>query len=165
MSPTTTSQEAVMGQPFPNQHPAVVLRSHFNFVRALLAVAMAAVVALSVTVVIVANDNDEIAAPSAAQVAPLNTTVHAHPQSSPLTRYDGGPEEGTRGATNAAVVPNGARYDGGPEEGSASGITSAPGAPGASAARYDGGPEEGSSSGAITSEPQPTVIPQGPGAR
>jgi hypothetical protein len=42
---------------------------------------------------------------------------------SPGTRYDGGPEEGTRGVVPART-PNvdaspGARYDGGPEEGSA----------------------------------------------
>ena len=38
----------------------------------------------------------------------------------PSTRYDGGPEEGTRGASSNAssnAVP-GPRYDGGPEEGS-----------------------------------------------
>jgi hypothetical protein len=41
-----------MTQPVPHQHPAVVLRSHYLAVRALLAVAMFAVVVLACTVVL-----------------------------------------------------------------------------------------------------------------
>jgi hypothetical protein len=59
----------------------------------------------------------------------------------PGTRYDGGPEEGTRGAITSPPAP-GTRYDGGPDEGTRGGITS-PVAPGT---RYDGGPDEGSRS-------------------
>lgn len=50
-------------------------------------------------------------------------SIHAKPAVSapPGTRYDGGPDEGTRGAT-VVDTPNKAliepRYDGGPEEGS-----------------------------------------------
>src|ERR671914_617873 len=47
------------------QQPAVVLRSHFNFVRALLGVTMLAVVGLTIAVVIVANDGDEVGSPAA----------------------------------------------------------------------------------------------------
>src|ERR671910_83744 len=61
-------QEAVMGQAIPRQHPAVVLRSHFNQLRALLAIALVAVVGLTVAVVILANDNDEAASTSAVAV-------------------------------------------------------------------------------------------------
>jgi hypothetical protein len=43
-----------MGKPIPRQHPAVVLRSHFVLVRALLAVAMVAIVALAAAVVVLA---------------------------------------------------------------------------------------------------------------
>ena len=98
-----------MGQPFPTQHPAVVLRSHFKLVRNLLAVAMAAVVALSAAVVIVANDDDElagrIAQPTQLQALP-NSAVHAHPRElAPGTRYDGGPDEGTRGAVSSQPAP------------------------------------------------------------
>src|SRR5919106_888423 len=91
-------QEAVMGHAIPKQHPAVVLRSHFNLVRALLAAAMVA----------------------------------------PGPRYDGGPEEGSRGLHTAPIAPD-TRYDGGPEEGSRGPLTSHV----APDTRYDGGPEEG----------------------
>ena len=67
----------------------------------------------------------------------------------PGTRYDGGPDEGTRGirqsgsAAEVYVNPStglpGTRYDGGPEEGTR-GQLSSPVAPGT---RFDGGPEEG----------------------
>jgi hypothetical protein len=131
-----------MGKAIPTQHPAVVLRSHFNLLRALLAIAMIAVVGLAAAVVIVANDDDgDTSAVSATEVSTPGPTGN--------TRYDGGPEEGTRGAIPARQP--GVRYDGGPEEGTASliqrsapatfdpnSIKSAPGV------RYDGGPEEGS---------------------
>ena len=58
-----------MGQTIPSQHPAVVLRSHFRLVRALLAVAMIAVVGLSTAVVIVANDRDQVSSTDAARPA------------------------------------------------------------------------------------------------
>jgi hypothetical protein len=78
-----------MGQVIPRQHPAVVLKSHYKALRALLAVALIAIAALATTVVIVANDNDSTKAsvqPQAAQQAlPAGT------------RFDGGPDEGTRG--------------------------------------------------------------------
>jgi hypothetical protein len=122
-----------MGQPIPAQHPSVVLRSHFKLVRALLVVAMAAVIALAATVVIVANDDDQVSggATSAKPIESINysgfNSATGRPDAAPAvqqqsqtpgTRYDGGPEEGTRGATS--VQPQtapGARYDGGPEEG------------------------------------------------
>jgi hypothetical protein len=139
-----------MGQAIPRQHPAVVLRSHYNHLRALLAVAMIAVVGLTAAVVILANDDDrDTSAGTATQVSA--------PSPAAGTRYDGGPEEGTRGIA-PAPQPS-VRYDGGPEEGSR-GIVSAqprltqdqavPGlareATGAQpdGRRYDGGPEEGS---------------------
>ena len=57
---TSLTQEAVMGQPIPAQHPSVVLRSHFNLVRALLIIAMAALLASATAVVILANDEDQV---------------------------------------------------------------------------------------------------------
>jgi hypothetical protein len=150
-----------MGQPIPAQHPSVVLRSHFNLVRTLLAIAMAAVLALAAVVVILANDEDQVSggAASARPIESINyggfNSATGRPDAAPVvqqqsqtpgTRYDGGPEEGSRGATSTS--------------------TSSPQVTGS---RYDGGPEEG------TRGPQqlqfkeraggPTVIPQGPGSR
>ena len=122
-----------MGKAIPAQHPAVVLRSHFKLLRALLAVAMIAVVGLSVAVVIVANHEDQASSTNAARsVESIRyggfNPLTGRPESAPLpqqehplqsrignTRYDGGPEEGTRGIV--PVDPPNTRYDGGPEEG------------------------------------------------
>jgi hypothetical protein len=151
----TTTQEAVMGKAVPAQHPAVVLRSHYKLVRALLAVAMVAVVGLAAAVVIVAGDSDEVT--STRSASPHQARI-AQP---PSTRYDGGPEEGTRGAVSSGTASSpapGTRYGGfNPATGrpesaplpqqehplrSRLGSTQS-GAPIASS-RYDGGPEEGS---------------------
>ena len=120
-----------MGRAIPQQHPAVVLRSHYQQVRMLLAIAMIAVVGLTAAVVILATDDDVgTTAGSATQVTAPSPTG--------TTRYDGGPEEGSRGVIQ--VQRPGVRYDGGPEEGSRGALSSGA-APGT---RYDGGPEEGS---------------------
>jgi len=95
-----------MGQVIPRQHPAVVLKSHYKAVRALLAAALIAIVALAATVVILANDTD-----TRVSVAPKSAQVLQ-----PGTRFDGGPDEGTRGI-QADVLPPGTRFDGGPDEG------------------------------------------------
>jgi hypothetical protein len=58
-----------MGQAIPRQQPAVVLRSHFNQLRALLAVALVAVAGLTVAVVILANESDEVSATTSAVTA------------------------------------------------------------------------------------------------
>jgi type II secretory pathway pseudopilin PulG len=101
-----------MGQPIPAQHPSVVLRSHFKLVRGLLALAMVAVLALSAAVVILANDDDEVN--TATKAAPA---VQQQVQTPAGTRFDGGPEEGTRGLASQASAPATTRFDGGPEEG------------------------------------------------
>ncbi len=122
-----------MGHAIPSQHPAVVLRSHYNHLRALLAVAMIAIVGLTAAVVILATDGDQVSSTSTARpIEPLNygssrinpSTGYPETASQPLpssTRYDGGPEEGTRGISPSPEVHahplGGARYDGGPEEG------------------------------------------------
>jgi hypothetical protein len=154
-----TQQEAVMGQPFPTQHPAVVLRSHFKLVQALLAIAMAAVVALSVAIVIVANDDEAGSGSIAAGSAALpSSAVHAHPLEAtaptPGVRYDGGPDEGTRGIIVVPKAPD-ARYDGGPDEGSRAIGQPAPGP----------APERTTDSGSTTQSERPTVIPMGPAPR
>jgi hypothetical protein len=127
-----------MGNAIPSQHPAVVLRSHYTLVRALLAVAMIAVVGLTIAVVILANESDEVSTSggSTSVAAPVGTT-----------RYDGGPEEGTRAIGAAAPITSSsapaARYDGGPEEGSADVSPAQPSSASVDGLRYDGGPEEG----------------------
>lgn len=98
-----------MSPTIPSQHPAVVLRSHYQHVRAMLAIAMIAVVGLTAALVVVATDGDSprvtrSSAPAATSSQPGDV------------RYDGGPEEGTRGVRSPS--PSGLRYDGGPEEGS-----------------------------------------------
>ena len=94
-----------MGKAIPRQHPAVVLRSHYQQLRALLATAMIAVVGLTAAVVILATDDDRGTSTGSATQASAPTPAGS-------TRYD----RGTRGAV-AARQP-GVRYDGGPEEGS-----------------------------------------------
>jgi hypothetical protein len=145
-----------MGHAIPRQHPAVVLRSHFNLVRALLIAATVAVIGLSVAVVILATDDENVRSATAAQAIDAAPQLSGatdtadplaeHNRLGAATRYDGGPEEGTSGLTSSPPVP-GVRYDGGPEEGT-SGLTSSPPAPGV---RYDGGPEEGTA-GQVTSQ-------------
>jgi hypothetical protein len=152
-----------MGKAIPTQHPAVVLRSHYLQLRALLATAMIAVLGLSAAVVILATDDRATSAGSATRVTAPSPAVSS--------RYDGGPEEGTRGAIPA--LRPGVRYDGGPEEGTAAltersaaatldvnSIQSSPGV------RYDGGPEEGShgalSSGAASEAVSETRYDGGP---
>ena len=114
-----------MGQTIPNKHPAVVLRSHFKLVRTLLAVAMIAVVGLSIALVIVANDQDRItsssAVPSAESVRyggfnPATGRPDLAPPpkreaQAPVTgsRSDGDPDEGASGkdySENAATGDN-----------------------------------------------------------
>ena len=132
-----------MGQAIPNRHPAVVLRSNYKQLQALLVVAMIAVVGLTAAVVVLAtNDDGYTSASSATQVSA--------PSAAGSTRYDGGPEEGTAALTARSAPasfdayltrqPPGVRYDGGPEEGSRGALAE----PRSPSTRYDGGPEEGS---------------------
>jgi hypothetical protein len=112
MSTTATTKETVMGQVIPSQHPAVVLKSHYKAVRALLAAALIAIVALAATVVILADDSD-----TKASSAPISHQAQAAQQQAPGVRFDGGPDEGTRGISTGAGLPAGTRFDGGPDEG------------------------------------------------
>jgi hypothetical protein len=156
-----------MGKAIPRQHPAVVLRSHFNFVRALLGVTMLAVVGLTIAVVIVANDNEQVGSASSPQSAPVTSRLAPAPPAG--TRYDGGPDEGTRGIP--AAQPPAARYDGGPEEGTRGIVGAQAGAAPLAARkldgstdtpRYDGGPEEGTRGPSATSPAPDTRYDGGP---
>ena len=145
-----------MGQPIPAQHPSVVLRSHFKLVRGLLAIAMVAVVALTAAVVILANDEDKVE-----QATKGTPAVLPQPQTAPGTRYDGGPDEGTRGviARPQGVPLPGTRFDGGPEEG-----TRGP-QPYTSSPDYRSSYQPAPDDGFKERSGGPRVIPQGPGSR
>jgi hypothetical protein len=144
-----------MGQPIPAQHPSVVLRSHFKLVRGLLAIAMVAVLALTATVVILASDDDQVSPATKSQAAPV---VQQQVQT-PGTRFDGGPEEGTRGLAANPAAPASTRFDGGPEEG-----TRGP-------RSYYESPSQRSSYQPAPADDfkdragGPTMVPQGPGSR
>jgi hypothetical protein len=88
-----------MGHAIPRQQPAVVLRSHFVNLRALLVVALVAVVGLTVAVVLLASDSDEVSSTSAAK--PVESTRGPLPAQLPNTGY----EPGTRGPL-PAQLPN-----------------------------------------------------------
>jgi hypothetical protein len=119
-----------MGQAIPAQHPAVVLRSRYTQLRMLLAVAMIAVIGLTVAVVMLAGEHDTSTTTTSAAPARSEFRVASHaaahggvpvpdPRAVPLPtarRSDGGPEEGTRGIVAAPAAST--RSDGGPEEGS-----------------------------------------------
>ena len=56
-----------------------------------------------------------------ASTKPPAIAAEAAPTSPLVSRYDGGPDEGTRGTASAGTSSNaasGTRYDGGPDEGS-----------------------------------------------
>src|SRR5215216_2751116 len=75
-----------MGEAIPRQHPAVVLRSHFNQFRALLAVALIAVAGLTVAVVILAN-NDDKAASTSTVAKPIGSINYGKSTVNPSTGY------------------------------------------------------------------------------
>jgi hypothetical protein len=145
-----------MGHAIPKQHPAVVLRSHYNFVRALLGIAMVAMVGLVIALVVVADDNDKGASRSAVEVTPVMPRLAPPPLAAPAPdstwngpdaakdRSYSGPAparklDGTTDGRSTAPMAPGIRYDGGPEEGTR-GVLETPASPDT---RYDGGPEEG----------------------
>jgi len=112
------------------QHPAVVLRSAYTQLRTLLLIAMVAVVGLSTAVVILATGDDNSGSQLTANQQRAVTAfgslsaaqLDAALRSAGSVRYDGGPDEGTRGPQSYAVPDvqkpvDGSRYDGGPEEG------------------------------------------------
>ena len=62
-----------MAQAIPAQHPAVVLRSHYELLRALLAVAIIAIAGLTAAVVILATDDETAASGSSANAIRVPT--------------------------------------------------------------------------------------------
>jgi hypothetical protein len=126
-----------MAHPIPASHAAVALRPNRRLDRTLLIIALAAILALTAAVVIATNDTNQVN--PATKAAPA---VQQQPQTQAGTRYDGGPDEGTRGAVFSPPAA-GSRYDGGPEEGTR-------------------GPQQLQFKERAGG---PTMLPQGPGAR
>ena len=87
-----------MGKAVPEQHPAVVLRSHYNHLRALLIAALIAVLGLAGAVVIVANDDDTVVSTSTPAIESGSTPA-------PAPRYDGGPNEGSADISPGVNLP------------------------------------------------------------
>jgi hypothetical protein len=95
-----------MGQAVPDQHPAVVLKSHFNALRALLAVALIAVIGLTVAVVVLAaNDGTDASAGSVTHViAPSTVGPDESRTADAITSGQGG--SASSGGPDESVVAN-----------------------------------------------------------
>jgi hypothetical protein len=130
-----------MGQTIPRQHPAVVLRSHYRHLQALVAVAMLAIAALAVTVVLLATDSDDVAGATSqsvgaarvestgAQMAARRAAVHGTATPEHLTLgvktwpsavqsdSNAAPVQASKAAGTVRIRPWAPRYDGGPDEG------------------------------------------------
>ena len=85
-----------MSHELSEQHPQVVLRSRYQQLKALLVLAAITVVSLAAAVVILAVEEDGaktvVAAPALTAPVVTDTTTDT-----PGLRYDGGPDEGSRG--------------------------------------------------------------------
>jgi hypothetical protein len=98
--PAGPEQEAVMGHAVPTQHPAVVLRSHYDRLRALLVIALIAVGGLTLAVVSIVSDGGESAGEPAESInyggpSYVNPSTGfpsgGLPDLLPSAGYDGGP--------------------------------------------------------------------------
>ena len=87
-----------MAQAVPTQHPAVVLRSHYRQVRALLAIAMIALVGLTGAVVVLATDNGAVGVRAVTPMsAPADRPDGPRELHAPGQRYEPVPADGTSG--------------------------------------------------------------------
>jgi hypothetical protein len=103
-----------MGQTIPKQHPAVVLRSRYTQLRVLLAITTIAVIALAVAVVILAGTDGPGASATSTTAGNGTSARTEFGLPSHASEHGGAPVPDLR----VAPLPNGQRYDGGPEEGS-----------------------------------------------
>jgi hypothetical protein len=124
-----------MGHAIPAQHPPVVLRSHFNKLRALLALTLVCVAGLIVAIVSLAGDDDEVAG------KPVQAINHAGEKYvNPSTGYPAGTltPQGPRTGYSVPVE----RADSGPFGPPSGIVSSAEHRPQVSRPGYDGGPVE-----------------------
>ena len=132
-----------MGKAIPTQHPAVVLRSHYNHLRALLAVAMIAAAGLTAAVVILAT-HDETDTSGSSPSSPSAFT----PQEQRWSAYDEAisaltPEQLAAVFGTGSVAPSRPRPT---QEQAFPGLARQAEGAQAGGQRYDGGPEEGTRS-------------------
>jgi hypothetical protein len=127
-----------MGKAIPSEHhSAVVPRSRYKIVRALLAIALIAIVGLMATVVILANDSEVVSTEEgvATPISDINyggfNPATGRPESAPplssgsiphinyggFNPATGRPESAPPQREQALRNSGGIRYDGGPEEG------------------------------------------------
>ena len=97
-----------MSHQISQQHPAVVLRSHYVHMRALLVIAMIAVVGLTITVVLLANRENStasatLATPATSSQGTSGTSAGGGPID-PGYGYGGHPEKGYRPGLAAAEL-------------------------------------------------------------
>jgi cytoskeletal protein RodZ len=64
-----------MSNNLPSQHPAVVLRSNYQHLRALLAIAIAVILALTIAVVVLATRNTTTISPAAHRTATATSST------------------------------------------------------------------------------------------
>jgi hypothetical protein len=97
-----------MNHQIPQQHPAVVLRSHYVHMRTLLAIAMIAVVGLTITVVLLATrENSTASTSSSTPVTSSGGTSRTSAEGGPIDPgygYGGHPERGYRPGLAAAEL-------------------------------------------------------------
>jgi len=97
-----------VGQAISSEHPAVVLRSRYQQLRALLAVALVAVVALGVTVVILAvDDGTDVAIAPEPVSAPSST---GHEETDTATAIGTAGDGSTQTGPDDSVVDAGERH-------------------------------------------------------
>jgi hypothetical protein len=126
------------------RHPLIAIRTRGGKPASLLEVLLIAVVTLAAAVAIavaIHHNGGTGASQQSGLAAKRFPANHAAPLA-PGVRYDGGPEEGTRGlllfARTAPLAP-GVRYDGGPEEGTRGPLQVAHTSPTPSALRFEHG--------------------------
>ena len=73
-----------MSHTVPNQHPAVVLRSNYQHLRALLAIAIAVILGLTIAVVVLATSSNRRALPSLATPSAIRANPSAQDGAKPL---------------------------------------------------------------------------------
>jgi hypothetical protein len=87
----------------------------------------------AVVVLVLTVPDRDYAPPHSQAIAPHSQAI------APDSRFDGGPNEGTRGAVNRAPADSAVtRFDGGPQEGTRGAIVQY-----SASTRFDGGPNEG----------------------
>jgi hypothetical protein len=128
------------------RHPLIAIRTRGGKPASPLQVLLIAAATLGAAVAIafaIHHSGGTRASQHPAVAAKHAPATQAHTTSLPAgVRYDGGPEEGTRGSLQFArtPLPPGVRYDGGPEEGTRGPVQVAHASPNPPAISFENGP-------------------------